>query len=112
MNGRYHARVKFGGKEASLGEFDTPLEAAKAYDLEQLRRYASKAMLNVPHLRWGWVCGLEVLGMGYACMQVGWAARSWLRAVSAVAVKLAFCAAESSMVPTIRPQPLYSWKPL
>ncbi|GAB4813839.1 hypothetical protein N2152v2_000885 [Parachlorella kessleri] len=50
-NGRYQARVKFGGKETGLGHFDTPLEAAKAYDLEQLRRLGSKAQLNLPHLR-------------------------------------------------------------
>ena len=50
-NGRYQARIKFGGREVSLGHFDTPLEAAKVYDVEQLRRYGSKAQLNLPHLR-------------------------------------------------------------
>jgi hypothetical protein len=52
FNGRYQARIKAGGRELSLGHFDTALEAAKAYDLEQLRRYGGKAQLNLPELRW------------------------------------------------------------
>ncbi len=50
FNSRYQARVKTGGKEVSLGHFDTAMDAAKAYDLEQLRRYGSRAQLNLPQL--------------------------------------------------------------
>lgn len=49
-----------------MGHFDTVQEAAQAYDLEQVRRHGSKAQLNLPHLRWAWVQGINL----------GWCRRS------------------------------------
>lgn len=50
-NGRYQARVKYDGREVSLGHYESAQDAAKAYDMEQLRRHGAKASLNLPHLR-------------------------------------------------------------
>jgi len=37
-HGRYHAKIRAGGKSIHLGAFDDPIEAARAYDAA-LRRY-------------------------------------------------------------------------
>lgn len=44
--GRYLAQIREGLKNKFIGRYDTPEEAARAYDREALRIYGEKAVLN------------------------------------------------------------------
>lgn len=45
-SGKWHAQIKIGGKQTYLGRFDTPEEAAQAYDLAALFHFGEYATLN------------------------------------------------------------------
>lgn len=45
---KYQARVRENGSEKYLGTFDTPEQAAKAYDKKAYELYGDKAILNFP----------------------------------------------------------------
>lgn len=47
-SGRFQARIYSGGREVSLGYYDSPEEAAHVYDQESLRLSGSRARLNFP----------------------------------------------------------------
>jgi len=49
--GKWFARLGVSGERRSLGFFDDPIEAAKAYDLAAFAAWGEFAVLNFPALK-------------------------------------------------------------
>jgi len=50
---RWHARIKINGRDVQLGLFDTPQEAARAYDRKAIEVRGDYARLNFPRSDYG-----------------------------------------------------------